>query len=216
MGGDGELLERWRAGEKAAGEELFRRHFADVLRFFDNKVWSKAEDLTQQTFLECLRSQHRFRGDSSFRTYLFAIAWNQLRHHFRRELNDVQVDFDSSSIAELAASMTSPPSAIDRTRRARRVHQALAQLPVAQQTLLELHYWQGLEAADLSEVFAVPAGAIRVRLLRARNALRDQLAGLNSANGSQSEVGEDDLDDPLTESLNRLAVEDRNFKGPAA
>ncbi|HEX2660251.1 MAG TPA: sigma-70 family RNA polymerase sigma factor, partial [Polyangia bacterium] len=158
------LLEKWRAGDQRAGEDLFQRHFADVLRFFDNKAWDKAEDLTQQTFLACVGSRDRFRGDSSFRTYLFAIAWNQLRHHYRRELKNEHVDFEASSISELAGLLTSPSSKVDRARRERRIHEALRRLPVAQQALLEFHYWQDLDAAALADIFGVPVGTVRVRL----------------------------------------------------
>jgi RNA polymerase sigma factor (sigma-70 family) len=177
---DLELLERWRAGEREAGEALFARHFADIFRFFEGKVAAKAEDLTQQTFLECTRSRQQFRGDSSFRTYLFGIAWNELRQHIRREVKGVPIDFDVSTLDEVAALMTSPSSHVDRARRADRVRQALAKLPICQQVLLEYHYWHDLEAPALAEIFGAKAGAIRVRLLRARAGLRDQLARLGA------------------------------------
>lgn len=199
------LLGQWRAGDKAAGEELFGRHVDDVLRFFANKVRGQAEDLTQQTFAECVASQARFRGESSFRTYLFAIAWNQLRHHLRRGHQNEPIDFDVSSLGEIEASLPSVGSNLDRRRRAQRIQQALAQLPLAQQTLLELHYWQGLDAASLSEVFGVPSGAIRVRLLRARNGLRAQLERLSAAGDSAPE----EPDDPLSISLKELAATDK-------
>jgi RNA polymerase sigma-70 factor (ECF subfamily) len=49
-------------------------------------------------------------------------------------------------------------------------------LPVEQQMLLELHYWEDLGIAELAEIFEAPAATIRTRLHRARNALRDELA----------------------------------------
>lgn len=199
------LLERWRAGDKPAGEELFRRHFADVLRFFNNKVWDKAEDLTQQTFLECVKGRDRFRGESTFRTYLFGIAWNQLRHFLRDAVRDQNVDFEASSISALIAKATSPSGKVDRAESGRLIHRALACLPLAQQTLLECHYWQELDAIALSEIFGVPPGTIRVRLVRARNALREELERLKSG-GRQT----DDDGDPITATLARLAVEDSN------
>jgi len=205
--GDHVLLERWRAGDQRAGEELFQRHFAEVLRFFDNKAWDKAEDLTQQTFVECVGSRDRFRGDSSFRTYLFGIAWNQLRQHYRRELKNEHLDFDVSSINDLVGLMTSPSSKVDRARRDGQIRQALRCLPAAQQTLLECHYWQDLDAAALSEIFGVPPGAIRVRLLRARNALRAELAKLDGSTDPQGE----DADDPLAASLSHLQAEDQSL-----
>jgi RNA polymerase sigma-70 factor (ECF subfamily) len=195
------LLERWRAGDKRAGEELFGRHFAQVFRFFDGKVGPRAEDLTQQTFLACLKSQDRFRAQSSFRTYLFGIVWNELRHHLRREAKIEHIDFDQSTLSELAALMTSPTSGIDRNRQARRLQEALAQLPVAQQILLEYHYWHDLDADALADVFGVPPGTIRTRLSRARQALRARL-GPAAADAA-------DADDPITSSLEASEAEDK-------
>jgi RNA polymerase sigma-70 factor (ECF subfamily) len=199
------LLERWRAGDTPAGEELFHRHFAGVHRFFESKVWNAAEDLTQQTFLECVKARDRFRAESTFRTYLFAIAWNQLRHHLRSAANDAHVDFDTTSIGDLVAGSTSPSGQVDRARERQLIHRALARLPASQQTLLEYHYWHDLDAAALAEIFGVPPGTIRVRLLRARNALRAQLESL------QAPVGEP-VADSLMASLASLEIEDRSLE----
>jgi RNA polymerase sigma factor (sigma-70 family) len=203
---DIELLDRWREGDKRAGEELFTRHFAEVFRFFNGKVGAKAEDLTQQTFVECTRNRHQFRGESSFRTYLFGIAWNELRQHFRREIKDGRVDFDVSSLDELVALMTSPSSQIDRAKRAELVRQALSNLPVSQQVLLEYHYWHELDAPALAEIFEATANTIRVRLLRARTALREQLARLGQGDPVV------DAGDPLTGSLRELEGDPRAHK----
>jgi RNA polymerase sigma-70 factor (ECF subfamily) len=51
--------------------------------------------------------------------------------------------------------------------------EALRQLPVEQQTLLELHYWEDLDIAELTKIFDAPAATIRTRLHRARKALRE-------------------------------------------
>jgi RNA polymerase sigma factor (sigma-70 family) len=197
------LLERWRTGDKRAGEELFGRHFSQVFRFFDGKVGARAEDLTQQTFLACLKSRDRFRAESSFRTYLFGIVWNELRHYLRREAKVDHIDFDQSSLSELTAMMTSPTSGIDRQRETRRLHEALAQLPVAQQILLEYHYWHDLDAEALADLFGVPAGTIRTRLTRARQALRERIER-TGAPGALEDAG-----DALASSLIASEEEDK-------
>lgn len=184
---DPQLLARWRQGDKGAGEELFSRHFAEVFRFFAGKVHARAEDLAQQTFLECVRNRDQFRGDSTFRTYLFGIAWNELRQYFRREVKGGLVDLDVSSLEELATCMTSPSSQLDRANRASRVRLALAKLPVSQQVLLEYHYWHDLDAPALAEIFGTSAGAIRVRLLRARATLKQELAKMAPAQSALEE-----------------------------
>jgi RNA polymerase sigma factor (sigma-70 family) len=167
------LLERWRAGDRQAGEELFVRHFPEIYRFFEHKVPEEADDLAQRTFLACLAARDRFRSQSSFRTYLFAIARNELYGHFRRLPHGEAIDFDAISIAAIATSLR---SRLGRAQEIEQLRAALRELPAEQQLLMELHYWHGMSPAALGEVFEASAGAIRVRLLRARRALRARMA----------------------------------------
>jgi len=199
MDPDLELLERWREGDRKAGEELFRRHFASVYRFFHHKAGDEAEDLTQRTFLACAASRDRFRGQSSFRTYLFAIARNELYTYLRGLPRAEHVDFEVISIAELRPS---PSSNVRRSEEAEQLRAALDELPVEQQLLLELHYWHELDAEALGEVFGLNAGAIRVRLVRARRALRDRMARRDPSAMARP------TRDRMTTSLRELAVED--------
>ena len=171
---DDELLERWRAGDGDAGQALFAAHFDAIYRFFTSKV-GEPDELVQATFLACLRARDRFRGQSTFRTYLFAIARNTLLAHLRGLRRDRQLDPEVSSIADL---VTTPGTRLARGEEHRRLVEALRQLPVEQQTLLELHYWEDLDAAALAEVFETTTGAMRVRLHRARQALREKVEAL--------------------------------------
>ena len=74
--------------------------------------------------------------------------------------------------------MPSLSSQLGRVRDIERLRLALASLPAEQQLLLELHYWHELDAEALGEVFDATPGAIRVRLLRARKALRERMGQL--------------------------------------
>lgn len=177
--GDGdadlELLDRWCRGDRAAGNELFHRHFAAVHQFFANKVDAPAEvdELVQETFLGCTTSRDRFRRQSSFRTYLFAIARIVLKGYWRRKRrSDEAIDFDEISVAGLS---TSAGSRLVRAEARQRLLAALRELPVEQQILLELRYWEELEAEQLAEVFEIEPATTRSRLHRARQALRERL-----------------------------------------
>jgi RNA polymerase sigma factor (sigma-70 family) len=165
------LLDRWRAGDQQAGQALFSKHFGDIYRFFEHKVGVEADDLSQRTFLACTAAREQFRAQSSFRTYLYVIARHELYAHLRRLRAQAAVDFAVTSIAEV---VTSASRRLDRAREVEHLREALGSLPAEQQLLLELHYWHELDAAALAEVFDAPAGTIRVRLLRARQALRDR------------------------------------------
>src|SRR5262249_46276956 len=137
-----------------------------------HKLPSEAEDLAQRTFTECVAARERFRGQASFRTYLFAIARNQLYSYLRKLPAWEHVDFENTSIADVVTSLS---SRIGRARKIEELRGVLRELPAEQQLLLELHYWHDLGANELAEVFEVPPGTIRVRLLRARRALKDRM-----------------------------------------
>ena len=166
------LLSQWRAGDAEAGQALFERHFDSIYGFFETKCPAEADELVQATFLACLRAKSQFRGDSSFRTYLFTIARNELYRvlRTRQRKGGVEVDLAMSSIAEL---VSTPGTRMARNQEHRHLLEALRRLPVEQQTLLELHYWEDMEIAELAQVFDAPAATIRTRLHRARKALRE-------------------------------------------
>ena len=166
------VLERWCSGDQEAGAALCTRHFAEIYRFFEHKLGDEADDLTQQTFLACVKARAQFRGQSTFRTYLFAIARNELYMRLRASPRVTHVDLEVSSLDEL---VSSPSKQLGRAQELAEIRAALRQLPVEQQILLELHYWHELDAAALAEVFDATPGAIRVRLVRARQALRERL-----------------------------------------
>ena len=71
---DSELIAAWRCGDAAAGQALFARHFDGLYRFFRTKCGDDADELVQATLLACVSARAQFRGEASFRTYLFAIA----------------------------------------------------------------------------------------------------------------------------------------------
>ena len=170
---DFDLLDRWRAGDKPAGQELLARHFDSLCGFFASKTDRDADDLVQKTLLACVAAKHQFRKDASFRTYLFTVARHELYHWLRARRRDGErLDFSVTSVAQI---ITTPATRMIKDAEKRRVVEALQQLPVEQQMLLELHYWHELDVAALSEVLELEPGNTRVRLHRARKKLREIL-----------------------------------------
>ena len=97
--------------------------------------------------------------DASFRTYLFTIARNELHRLLRTRMRkDDKLDFELSSIAQL---VSTPGTKIARNQEHQQLVEALRQLPVDQQTLLELHYWEDMDIAGLAQVFDAPTATIR-------------------------------------------------------
>jgi RNA polymerase sigma factor (sigma-70 family) len=168
---DLEMLQLWRDGDERAGQALVTRHFHALYRFFANKC-ADADELVQSTLLAAVGARDQFRADASFRTYLFTIARHKLYRHLRELKSDRQVDFSITSIAEL---VTTPGTQLDRDAARRRLTAAMRELSVDHQTLLELYYWEGLEVAELAEIFDARPATIRIWLFRARGLLRKKL-----------------------------------------
>ncbi|MFV8752662.1 RNA polymerase sigma factor [Nannocystaceae bacterium ST9] len=173
---DRELLRAWREGDRRAGSELFSRHFDALYGFFRNKVHSgdAAEDLVQQTMLACVRNRDGFRGDASFRTYLFTVARSRLIDLYRRRGRSDEPE----GVSSLLDPGQSPSTWFRTGERKLQLLAALSQLSFDHQLALELHYVQGFKGPELAEILAIPEGTVRSRLRRARAALIEQLEEL--------------------------------------
>jgi len=171
---DGELLDRWRGGDRAAGSQLFDRHYESVSRFFANKAGdTSAPDLVQNTFMALVESRDRFRGDAAFRTYLFATARNLLFKHYRTRQRQPELDFGVTSLFDLSPS---PSSLVARSREERLLLDALCRIPLDYQVVLELYYWEAMTAAEIGAVLGVPEGTARTRLRRGKELVQAEMA----------------------------------------
>jgi RNA polymerase sigma-70 factor (ECF subfamily) len=175
------LLDRWCAGDSQSGNALFKRHFETVYRFFEHKTDGDIDDLVQETFLACMKSRDTFRRQSTFRTYLLAIARHTLFGHWRRRAGArPTLDFDEISIESLS---TSAGTRLARNQERAALLAALRALPLDQQLLLEMFYWEELDRDQLAEVFDVETATIGSRLFRARQALHAALGSDAPPNG---------------------------------
>lgn len=181
MSDDFEVLDRWRAGDRSAGNELLRRHFDGLYRFFRNKVDDGVDDLIQRSFLACIESKDRFRKQASFRTYLFTVARHELYRHFRRgrRMADSE-DVGEMSVMDLG---TSPSRVAAQRQEHKLLLRALRRIPLDLQLAVELFYWEGMSTAEIAEVLEVPQGTAKSRLRRAREALDEQMRQIAESPG---------------------------------
>jgi RNA polymerase sigma-70 factor (ECF subfamily) len=174
--GDEELLAAWRAGESGAGDELLRRHFAAVYRFFAANVAESGrgldpEDLTQRTFEACITNQDRIHSD--FRGYLFGIARRQLYLEWKRRSERGEVV--SPSAAHVHDVHTSPSAAVARLDEQRLFLRALARVPPEFRTVLDRFYWAEQPIATIAAELGIAVGTVKSRLFRGKGMLRDAL-----------------------------------------
>jgi RNA polymerase sigma-70 factor (ECF subfamily) len=123
----------------------------------------------------CVEARDAFRGESSFRSYLFGLARFQLYMHYRKTQRSRAVDFTSTSVMDLGAS---PSGVLAQREDARLLALALQLVPLDQQIALELTYWEGLSAPEVAHVLRIPEATVYSRLRRAKERLRKALDGL--------------------------------------
>lgn len=151
---------------------MFERHYERVHRFFANKV-SEPRELAQRTFLACVESVHRYREGRSFRAYLLGIAWNVLRMYFREQQGlRSPLRLETSSIRDMGQT---PSEVLGLGDQKRLVRAALQQLPLEQQTALELYMWKELTMPEIADVLEWPLGTVKDRLRRAKLELQARI-----------------------------------------
>lgn len=170
---DAELLEAWRRGDAAAGNQLLDRHFARVYGFFARRVSEGIEDLVQDTFVACVEKRHAIRDGASFRAFLLGSARNELLMELRRR---GQAGSRAERMEhEPLPTQTSPSRLAAAHEEERLLLAALRELSADLQVTLELHYWERLTTAEIGDVLGIAPGTVKWRLSDARERLRDIL-----------------------------------------
>jgi RNA polymerase sigma-70 factor, ECF subfamily len=156
------LLARARAGESAAIDELVRAYLGDVYAVTARVLGERdlAQDAAQDAMVNALRSLDRFRGESSFRTWLLRIAVNAARSAARRRTRRREVSIDAAE--GQSADGADPASRAVLQDEAGRAEAMLARLPEKQRMAVSLRVQQGLSYHEIANVMECTAGAARV------------------------------------------------------
>ncbi|MFV8755835.1 RNA polymerase sigma factor [Nannocystaceae bacterium ST9] len=176
---DAELLSRWQAGDLTAGDQLASRYFTILRAYFLTKAPSDYEDLVSATFLRLIDKRGGYRGQASFRVYLFGMARIILLEHFRARRRDDRFEPMQESVAELERGRLS--SILAARSRHRLLVDALRRLELGEQELIEFYYWQGLTAREIAEVQGLVESTVRSRIRAALGRIGKLYAELESS-----------------------------------
>lgn len=175
---DHELLERWRGGDQRAGARLVERYYDLLIRFFRNKVRDPedATDLVSETMLGCTKGHQMVEDGGAFRSYVFAIAMNNLRGYLRKKNKRAREldDFSEVCVAKTLGGDT-PTRMLARKQETQLLARALRRIPLDQQIVLELDFVEGLEPAAIAELIGVPIDTVYTRRRRGRQKLRETI-----------------------------------------
>jgi RNA polymerase sigma-70 factor, ECF subfamily len=168
-----EQLVRQARGDPEAFAELFRRHAQAVYRYHLYKTGSvdDAQDLTSLTFLAALETLDRYRGQGSWRGWLFGIARHKLLDHYRKRRPEVELDLAQG----VPAGNPAPEDQVATRLQLAQVGRALEQLSPDQSEALCLRVFAGLSTAEAANVMEKSEAAIKMLVYRGLGNLRERL-----------------------------------------
>ncbi len=177
------LVRRAREGDYDAFEMLFERHRPLVYRFAYQMTSRRddAEDIVQEAFVRAYQNLHRYRDEAKFTTWLLRIVTNlctdQARMSQRRtalEQQEAKGALDWMTIGD----QEDPIENLEEDRRKVALRKALNALPAHHRSVIVLRDIEEREYPDIASILGCTVGGAKLRVLRARRALRDRIAPL--------------------------------------
>ena len=182
---DQRLIESLRGGAERAYEELLTRFQQPVytlcVRLLNDE--GEASDVVQEVFLKVFRNIGSFRGQSSLKTWIYRItvneAHNARRWFFRHRRREVELDTepgDTRNWRETIPDSSRSPfeEAVDREQAAL-IQAALDRINPVFRSAVVLRDITGLSYEEIAEILGVSLGTVKSRILRGREALREEL-----------------------------------------
>ncbi|MBL0218508.1 MAG: sigma-70 family RNA polymerase sigma factor [Myxococcales bacterium] len=170
---DRELADRFQQGDRAAFDQLVKRHQKGVYRIVRRYVRSDADaaDVSQQAFVRAFKGLMAFRGAASVRSWLYRIGINcalsWLRDHRREQPAEIAED-------ALTEDHASPGRLLDGERSVR-LRDAIAKLPPKQKLVLELRVFDDLAFKEVAELAECSENTAKVNFHYAVKRLRELL-----------------------------------------
>ena len=183
---DEQLVDRTRAGETAAFDELVQRHkdrvYATIYHMTANR--DDADDLTQETFIRAFRAIRTFRGNSSFYTWVYRIAVNLTVNFLKRSRRNRELDLHemdegvsrNPDYLRLVSGAPTPRQQTSLREFQEKLTDALQQLTEAHRMVVTLHDIQGMPHGEIARIMGCSEGTVRSRLFYARQQLQGILS----------------------------------------
>ena len=175
---DWECVQKVQGGDADAFETLVRRHEKKIFNLLYRWLgdYDEAAEVAQEVFLAAFRAIKRFRGESSFATWLYRIGVN----HAKNRQKSLQVARQRQQATEVSDAPGDPSSdpveGVEQRERHDLVQRGLNDLDAADALLILLHDLQGFRYEEIAKSLDIPLGTVKSRLHRARQALRVKLA----------------------------------------
>jgi len=177
------LVRRARDGDFSAFEELFDRYRTLVFRFAYQMAPRRddAEDIVQESFVRAYQNLDKYRDEAKFTTWLLRIVTNlctdQARMSTRRQALEQQ-EASGALVWMTTGVIEDPVQNLEADRRREALRRALAALPAHHRSVIILRDIEERDYTDIAAILGCTVGGAKLRVLRARRALRDRIAPL--------------------------------------
>jgi len=182
---DTELVLKAQDGDVRAFDELVERYHDRIYNLTYNMTSNRedAEDLTQEIFVKAFKALPRFKGKSSFYTWLYRIAINKTINYRKKRNRNRPISLDQFD-QEIKTDETyhdltakgSPLRNINLTELQQKLNAAMQTLSEKHRAVLVMHDMQGIPHDEIAKVVGVSSGTIRSRLFYARRQMQTELA----------------------------------------
>jgi RNA polymerase sigma-70 factor, ECF subfamily len=182
------LVDRFKAGDQSAFDEMVHRHwdriYAMVHQLLKNE--QDAEEVTQDAFIRAHRGLGAFRGDSAFSTWLYQIATNLARNRYWywwRRKRDFTVSFDqpvssdnATPLSEVFAAEQETPGDVTVTQElVDRIAVGMEKISPKHREILVLRNVKNLSYEEIAGILGISVGTVKSRIARARESLREKI-----------------------------------------
>jgi RNA polymerase sigma factor (sigma-70 family) len=155
--------------------ELFERHWDSLYRFCRNRVGSAGEDIAAEAFRVAFDRRKRYDARySDARPWLFGIATNLLRDHFRTARRE-ESKLTRSAALDALSHTDAELNGLERQLLGPHLANALQGIPAADRDALLLLAWADLDYEQIAQALDIPLGTVRSRIHRARQRVREHL-----------------------------------------
>ena len=172
---DEQLMQQAAAGSDTAFEELYRRYARRLKGFFFLQLGCDEElaaDATHDVFLRAYEARSRYQEGRRVDTWLFTIAYNICRNHYRSNAYEAQflANLDAEPVTNQQIEVELDQAALDEA-----LAEVLEELPAPLHQIFSLHYQEELTIPQIAEIVGVPEGTIKSRLHKTMNIIRKKL-----------------------------------------
>jgi RNA polymerase sigma-70 factor (ECF subfamily) len=159
-------------------DAAYATEFPNLHRYLARRVGpTTADDLAAETFAVAYRNWGRLDPERPVRPWLYGIAANVMRHHWRKERRMLRA-YARTGIDPVFAEDDEAVERADANTRRQELAGMLASLSRDEREILLLHAWAGLTDTEIAEALGVPLGTMKSRFSRTREKLRNQLGDL--------------------------------------